>query len=193
VVSNLKYAMDDLLADSGDDSSKAEFISDKLLAGMGAAEPAQASGVGEAMQLRFDAETKPKKLDPEYFKEYLQSLKIAAVDDDITILEFIGMGFRQAGGEVYTYASGSDFLAAVEREKFDLVFMDLMMPGIDGFAILDSLKGNNIQVPVIVLSSITQRDVILRVFRQGIKSYVTKPFDIKTLFTKVLETLQPEF
>ena len=188
VVSNLQYAIDDLLKDADgaitQDEKMAELIGDKILSGGTGTE-------GEAMQLRFAAESRPKNLDPEAIKEFLHDLNIAAVDDDWTILETIRSIFRQAGVSIKTYPSGADFLAAVEEEKFDLVFLDLLMSGIDGFMVLNTLNGNNINIPVIVLSAVTQRDTVLKVFRQGIKSYITKPFMPNAIINKTLEILRP--
>ena len=189
VVSNLQYAVDGLLAlpaASGELGKQAEIIGNKLLSGASTAE-------GEAVQLRFDAETKPKKLDAESLKKYLSGIKVAAIDDDFTALDIIGLNFQQAGGNIMTYASGAEFLASAKKENFDLVFLDLLMPGMDGFAVLSAMNGNNIKVPVIILSSVTERETVLRAFRQGIKSYVTKPFKPETIFAKVIEILRPEF
>jgi len=188
VVSNLQYAIDGLLANVGglidQEDKRAELIGDKLLSGGAETE-------GEAMQLRFDAETRPKNMAPETIKEFLQDLNIAAVDDDFAILEIIKSIFAHVGVTIKTFSSGSDFLAAIKNEKFDLVFLDLMMSGVDGFAVLNVLSGNNIQIPVIVLSAITQRDTVLKVFRQGIKSYITKPFMPNAIINKTIEILRP--
>jgi DNA-binding response OmpR family regulator len=54
------------------------------------------------------------------------------------------------------------------------------------------MNGKNLQIPVIVLSAVTERETVLRVFRQGIKSYVTKPFSPEALFSKLIEILRPE-
>ena len=184
VVSNLQYAIDDLLSDKGSADDKAGKIGDMLLSGSAGAE-------GESMQLRFAAEARPKNMEPESLKEYLAEIRIAAVDDDITMLEMIKATFKQVGVTIETYTSGNDFLTALVTEKYDLVFLDLMMPGVDGFAVLNSMNGNNINIPVIVLSAITQRDTVLKVFRMGIKSYITKPFMPNVIINKTIEILRP--
>jgi CheY-like chemotaxis protein len=188
VVSNLQYAIDGLLANVGGsidrEDKKAELIGDKLLS-------SGAETGGEAMQLRFDAETRPKNMDADAVREFLQDLNIAAVDDDFTTLEIIKSIFAHVGVTIKTFSSGSDFLAAIEKQKFDLVFLDLVMSGMDGFSVLNVLSGNNIQIPVIVLSAITQRDTVLKVFRQGIKSYITKPFMPNVIINKTIEILRP--
>ena len=188
VVSNLQYAMDGLLAEmddsAGHSEKKAVLFVDKVLSGTGGSE-------GEAMQLRFDAESKPKKLDAEAIKEFLQEIYIAAVDDDPTILEIIKNTIRKAGGNIETYTSAVAFLDVVDNDNFDIIFLDLLMPGMDGFAVLNHLNGKSIKTPVIIISSITERETVLRVFGQGIKSYVTKPFQTDVIIRKIIEILKP--
>ena len=188
VVSNLQYAMDGLLAEKNnviDHTDKdAVFIVDKVLS--------SGSGVeGEAMQLRFDAESKPKELDADAIKEFMQGISIAAVDDDPTILEIIKNTIRKAGGDIYTYTSVSAFLDVVGQINFDVILLDLLMPEMDGFTVYNNLHANNIQTPVIVISSLTGRETVLRVFQQGIKSYITKPFQSDAIIRKIIEILRP--
>jgi len=185
VVSNLQYAIDDLLMETGDPvDKKTDFIG-------GILSSSAAGPEGESMQLRFAAETRPKNLGPEAIKEFLRDLTIAAVDDDPSTLEIIKSTFKQAGTTIKCFTSGSDFLKTIHSAKYDLVFLDLLMSGVDGFAILDKMSGNNINIPVIVLSAITQRDMVLKVFNLGIKSYITKPFMPATIINKTLEILRP--
>jgi DNA-binding response OmpR family regulator len=190
VVSNLQYAMDGLLGDLEDSvqyaEKKAEIIGDKILSSGTAAE-------GESMQLRFDAESKPKKLDMETIRESVQNLKIAAVDDDFIIQELIKNTFQKTGAEITTFSDGGEFLEAIEKESFDLVFLDLIMPKVDGFAVLNSLRSRNARPPVIVLSAVTQRETVIKAFQMGIKSYLTKPLKPDAIFKKAIEILKPNF
>jgi CheY-like chemotaxis protein len=190
VVSNLQYAMDGLLADLDESSEyaekKAEIIGDKVLM----AEPT-AEG-GESMQLRFDAELKTKKLDAEGLKEYLQNIRIAVVDDDLVIRELIKLTFSKAGADVSTFSDGASFITSPDLDSFDLVFLDILMPNMDGFAVLNTMKVKTIQAPVIVLSAVTQRDMVIKAFQMGIKSYITKPLKPGDIFKKAMEILKPD-
>jgi DNA-binding response OmpR family regulator len=191
VVSNLQYAMDGLLAELDHSmeyaEKKAEIISDRVLsAGKGAAPE-------ESMALRFDAETKRKQLDIEAIKESVQNMKIAVVDDDFVIQELIKNTFEKTGAPVTTFSDGGDYLAVAAKEQFALVFLDLMMPVVDGFAVLNSLRNMDIRPPVIVLSAVTQRDTVIRAFQMGIKSYLTKPLKPDDIFKKAIEILKPNF
>jgi CheY-like chemotaxis protein len=190
VVSGLDHAMDGLLAelDPGMEygEKKAEIIADKVLA-------ADEHGAGEeSMQLRFDAETRAR-LNVEAIKAAGHNLKIAAVDDDFIIQELIKNAFLKIGAVVTTFFGGGEFIAAAEREPFDLVFLDLIMPGMDGFEVLGNLQHKNIQVPVIVLSAITRRDTMIKAFQMGIKSYLVKPLKPEDIFKKSMEILKANF
>jgi DNA-binding response OmpR family regulator len=186
VVTNLQYAVDGLLSeiereDTGD--KKAEIIGDKVLS-------ADTSAGEEAMALKFHGEG---KLGFESLKESLQNLRIAAIDDDIIIQELIKNTFAASGAVVKTYSDGSEFLADPDAETFDLAFLDLMMPKVDGFEVLKSLQSKSIKYPVIVLSAITQRETVIKAFQMGIKSYLVKPLKPADIFKKSLEILKVNF
>ncbi|MDR2370460.1 MAG: response regulator [Treponema sp.] len=191
VVSNLQYAMDGLLAELDNSmeyaEKKAEIISDRVLsAGKGSAPE-------ESMALRFDAETKSKRLDIETIRESVQNMKIAVVDDDFVIQELIKNTFEKTGAPVATFSDGGDYLAVAAKEQFALVFLDLMMPVVDGFAVLNSLRNMGVQPPVIVLSAVTRRDTVIKAFQMGVKSYLTKPLKPDDIFKKAMEILKPNF
>jgi DNA-binding response OmpR family regulator len=187
VVTNLQYAIDGLLAGiSGEDTGKekAEIIGDRLLV-------ADASAGEEAMALKFYAEGKNASLDD--LKESLQNLCIAAIDDDLIIQELIKNTFAASGAVIKTYSDGSEFLADMDTETFDLAFLDLMMPKVDGFEVLKALQSRNLRYPIIVLSAITQRETVIKAFQMGIKSYLVKPLKPVDIFKKSMEILKANF
>jgi DNA-binding response OmpR family regulator len=190
VVSNLQYAMDGLLRELDGGMAyaekKAEIIGDKLLSA------GDAAGDG-TMALRFETDTKPKPLDMETVSESIRNLKVAVVDDDFIIQELVKNAFRKAGAGVTAFSDGGEYLAAVSGENFDLVFLDLMMPKVDGFAVLDTLRDRDLKPPVIVLSAVTRRDSVIRAFQMGAKSYLTKPLKPDAIFRKAMEILRPNF
>jgi DNA-binding response OmpR family regulator len=189
VVSNLLYAIDGLLSELDKameyGGKKAEIIGDKILS-------AEDNPESESMHLRFNAETK-RNMQLEDIASTGKNLTIAAVDDDFVIQELIKNTFKNVGSKVLTYANGEEFMNAVGDEKFDLVFLDLMMPVKDGFEVLKELKNKDIRVPVIVLSAVTQRDTVIRAFQMGIKSYLTKPLKPEDFLVKSMEILRTNF
>ncbi|MDR1058222.1 MAG: response regulator [Treponema sp.] len=192
VVSNLQYAMDDLLGepDRGKDrgGSKAELISDRVLS-VGAA----SGGQKESMVLKFDTEERGRGLSLEEARDLIRGLRIAVIDDDPVILEAIQNTFGKTGASVTVFAGGEDYLGAAGGAEFDLMFLDLMMPGTDGFEVLRILQARNIGYPVIVISAITQRETVIRAFQMGVKSYLIKPLKADDLFKKSMEILKANF
>ncbi|MDR1899238.1 MAG: response regulator [Treponema sp.] len=190
VVSNLQYAMDGLLQELDKGMAyaekKAEIIGDRVLSAGDAARD-------ETMALRFEADTRPKTLDAETIRESIRNLNVAVVDDDFIIQELIKNTFSKAGAGVKTFSDGGDYLAVLDQEKFDLVFLDLMMPKVDGFSVLNALRTRDLKQPVIVLSAVTQRDTVIKAFQMGVKSYLTKPLKPDDIFKKAMEILKPNF
>ncbi|GHV85261.1 two-component system response regulator [Spirochaetia bacterium] len=185
VVSTLKYALDGLLAELDNAENKiqeAVLIGDRVLTA--------GDTSGESMMLRFDGET---KFTIEDVKDSLTGLRIAAVDDDDIIRELIKNTFNGFDIDLSLYADGAEFIAGMDKEKFDLIFLDLLMPRADGFAVLRELKDRGIETPVIVLSAINQRETVIRSFQMGIKSYLTKPLKPADIFKKALEILRVNF
>jgi DNA-binding response OmpR family regulator len=188
VVSNLQYAMDDLLGEPERGGSKAELISDKVLS-VGAAAGVQA----EAMVLKFDTEERGRGLSLEEARDLIRSLRIAVIDDDPVILESIQNTFGKTGASVTVFSGGEEYLRLSEGAEFDLMFLDLMMPGMDGFELLRALQARNIGYPVIVISAITQRETVIKAFQMGVKSYLIKPLKADDLFKKSMEILKANF
>ena len=188
VVSNLQYAIDGLLAakDTGGDSAEktAQFIGDKLL-------HADDIGDNESVALKFGAETRDARL--EFVREAVQNLRIAVIDDDIIIQELIKCIYNKAGATVSIFSNGQEFLDVVDMEEFDLAFLDLIMPKVDGFGVLKALQARDIKYPIIVLSAISQRDTMIKAIQMGVKSYLIKPLKPEDIFKKSLEILRANF
>jgi CheY-like chemotaxis protein len=189
VVETLQSAVEGLLSSlsgSPEDSQRAALIGERVLSSTGDLE-------SESVGLRFEAESRARfAMNAESLKEILQDCKIATVDDDFVILELIKNTFLNLNVAVKTYNGGEEFLKDIEKnEEFDLIFLDLMMPGIDGFAVLKELQTRGNAAPVVVLSSITQRETVIRAFQMGIKSYLSKPLKPADIFKKAVEVLRP--
>jgi DNA-binding response OmpR family regulator len=188
VVSTLQEAVGGLLGElsKDDEQRNAEILGDRVLS-------ADEGNGGESLQMRFDADTQPKKLGLEVLRESLSSRRIAVVDDDYIIQELIRNTFEKIGVSVVTFGNGQEFLSGMEKENYDLVFLDLLMPIMDGFEVLKTLSTRKDFPPVIVLSSVTQRDTVVRAFQMGIKSYLTKPLKPQDIFKRAIEILEPNF
>ncbi|MBL8967155.1 MAG: response regulator [Spirochaetaceae bacterium] len=186
VLSNLQHAMDGLLTDIDSDGSKAEIISERILS---AQSPVNG---GESIEMRFDAEGR-KKFSIEAMKEAGHGLSIAVVDDDFVIQELVKTTFAAISAAVTPYSNGKEFVEAVRAKSFDLVFLDILMPELDGFQVLQRLHSEDIDMPVIVLSAVSQREAVMRAFQAGVKSYLIKPLKPDQILKKTLEILKANF
>ncbi len=117
------------------------------------------------------------------------SNKILAVDDDPKILKILLHTLRKEGFEVITAASGEEALEKARKYSPDLVILDIMMPGMDGFETFQKLKALH-DVPVVILSA--RSDEVDRVvgFRMEVDDYQTKPFSPTELALRVKAILR---
>lgn len=119
--------------------------------------------------------------------------RIAAVDDDIIVQALIRKTFSSMEWPVETFNDGRDFIKDLKNDIYDLIFLDLMMPDVNGFAVLQFLKDNGITTPVIVLSALSRKESVMKVLDFGIKSYMIKPLKPEGLITKTNEVLNTMF
>ena len=109
---------------------------------------------------------------------------ILLIDDDSTLLELLGDHLRSANYRVITAANGKAGLQLAAQEQPSLVVLDVMMPGMDGFEVCQTLRSSS-DVPVIMLTAKDQEFDKLRGFRLGVDDYVTKPFSFAELVARV--------
>src|SRR5687768_6861214 len=112
---------------------------------------------------------------------------LLVVDDQPANLRVVSALLERHGYAVETADTGAGALQAVEAHVPDLVLLDMMMPGMDGFALLAELKRREgLQgVPAIFLTAAQDRDLLLRAFDAGAVDYVTKPFMPEELLARV--------
>jgi DNA-binding response OmpR family regulator len=102
--------------------------------------------------------------------------KILIVEDDRFLRELIARKLRNEGYEVIEAVDGEEGLKRIKEEKPDLVLLDLILPGIDGFEVLESAKKDSeiASIPVIILSNLGQREEIERGLKLGAIDYLIK-------------------
>jgi DNA-binding response OmpR family regulator len=190
VVSNLQYAMDGLLTDYDPQvemaEGKAEMMAERILS----AETHESGR--EAIEMRFEGEAK-KKISIESMRETGAGLSIAVVDDDFVIQELVKTTFGAISAQVTAFQDGGAFVEAAKSRSFDLVFLDILMPGMDGFQVLSRLRSEDIEMPTIILSAVSQREAVMRAFQAGVKSYLIKPLKPDQILKKTLEILKANF
>jgi DNA-binding response OmpR family regulator len=111
--------------------------------------------------------------------------RILVVEDERNLALGLRANLEVEGHEVGVAHTGEDGLAHAARQPPDLVILDLMLPGIDGYAVLDALRSRGVDVPVLILSARAEEIDKVRGFRTGADDYVTKPFGVMELLLRV--------
>jgi len=112
---------------------------------------------------------------------------VLAVDDENDVLLIVKTALQAEGYRVLTAPDGPEALKTAREEKPDLVLLDVMMPGMDGFEVLDKLREDEAtcMIPIIMLTGLSERDRKRSAIERGIKYYIVKPFDFQDLVSKV--------
>ncbi|HCM36618.1 MAG: hypothetical protein A3J30_01810 [Candidatus Wildermuthbacteria bacterium RIFCSPLOWO2_02_FULL_47_9c] len=121
--------------------------------------------------------------------------KILLIEDDKFLRELIIQKLGKEGYEVVEAAEGETGLAKMKEEKPNLVLLDLILPGIDGFEVLSRIKKDPslVQIPVIILSNLGQRDDMEKGIALGARDYLIKAhFTPGEIVEKIRATLQPQ-
>ena len=120
----------------------------------------------------------------------MNSKTILVVDDTVANLDILNELLSQY--DVIDAISAEDALEILECEKVDLILLDIMMPGMDGFELCSRLKNNNTtkDIPVIFITAKTDEDSIEKAYSIGGTDYVTKPFRPKELLSRVKKELK---
>jgi len=111
------------------------------------------------------------------------------VEDDQNIVDLIRTNLSRRGYEVIVSKTGSDAVALLEGENPDLVLLDLMLPGIDGFELCRELRERS-GVGIIVISARRGENDKVRALNLGADDYMTKPFGVEELLARINATLR---
>lgn len=114
--------------------------------------------------------------------------KILLIDDDPTLLDLLSQFLQDSGYEVFSASNGTTGLKLAYNERPDLVLLDVMMPGMDGWEICARLREMT-EVPIMMVTAKSSEADKLRGFRLGIDDYVTKPFSFAELVARVQAVL----
>ena len=111
--------------------------------------------------------------------------RVLVVEDQRDLASLLAHNLRHEGLDVRTVEDGRDALPTVRSWQPDLVILDLMLPGMDGFEILRGIRGGGNDLPVLILSARGEEQDKIRGFRLDADQYVTKPFSLVELLERV--------
>ena len=112
-------------------------------------------------------------------------MPILLIEDEPRILAFVRRGLEAQGYAVDAAADGATGLRQACERRYDLVVLDLLLPQLDGFAVLRELRANAPDLPVVILSARSDLQSKLRGFELGARDYLAKPFSLEELIARV--------
>ncbi len=178
VVTNLSNVLPTLI-DNTESSNIADLITEKVLTSTEDISPA-------TVEMKFYSDSgvldsRDKKIN--------DNPHIAIVDDDQVTRTILQNTFKQINAEISLFDSGSEFLMATNKHIFDLIILDIYMPGLSGFDILKTLHSKQYKTPIIIYSNATSKESVVQALSLGAKSYLVKPLKPEALLQKAIEVL----
>lgn len=112
-------------------------------------------------------------------------MKILLIEDEPKLNQFIKDGLQQNGYSVEAALNGSAGLELASIGKFDLVVLDIMLPGQSGFDVLANMRQIKIHTPVIIISALNETDHVVRGLDAGAVDYIKKPFEFPEFLARI--------
>jgi two-component system OmpR family response regulator len=116
--------------------------------------------------------------------------RLLVVDDDADIVELLAASLRFSGFEVTTARNGRDALALASSARPDLIVLDVMMPGLDGLAVVRRLRESGNRVPVVLLTARDATEDRVAGLTVGGDDYITKPFSLEEVVARIRAVLR---
>lgn len=117
-------------------------------------------------------------------------LKIGIAEDDIKIASLLKSALEENGYETVVTNNGSDALKLFSIQTFNLLILDIMMPGVNGLDVCKQLRKNKVQTPILMLTALGTVDDKVTGLETGADDYLVKPFHLKELLARVAALLR---
>lgn len=115
---------------------------------------------------------------------------ILLVEDEENLHEALKLNLEMEGYEVSSAFNGTEALKKVTNEYFDLIVLDIMLPEVDGIAVTESIRVNNNEVPILILSAKNSSTDRVLGLKKGADDYLTKPFNLEELLLRVEKLIE---
>ena len=118
--------------------------------------------------------------------------KIVIIDDDKSITELLKINLELQGHHIFTTNDSATGIAIVHQEQPELIILDLMMPGVDGFTTCQRLRQSESakDIPILMLTALSNINDKVQGFNSGADDYITKPFELPELYVRVKALLR---
>lgn len=117
-------------------------------------------------------------------------MKILIVEDDVAIADLLTKILLTKNYQVKQVDDGLDALDIINKEEFDLILLDIMLPGLNGVDVLKRIRKNKVETPVILLTAIGTSKSVVEGLNSGADDYIVKPFKIEELQARINAVLR---
>ncbi|MDE7213723.1 MAG: response regulator transcription factor [Anaeroplasmataceae bacterium] len=115
--------------------------------------------------------------------------RLLIVEDEIHLLEIVKEYFADKGFLVTAKKDGQEALKVILENTFDIIFLDIMLPHIDGYRLCEEIRKTQ-KVPILILTALSDEDAALRGYKMGADDYICKPYSLAILYAKAMALLK---
>jgi two-component system, OmpR family, response regulator len=112
-------------------------------------------------------------------------MRILLIEDDVKVASLVAKGLKEEGFAVDLAADGEEGLLKARTEAYDTAIVDIMLPKLDGLTLIEELRRENVNIPILILSAKRSVDDRVRGLQRGGDDYLTKPFAFSELLARV--------
>ena len=120
----------------------------------------------------------------------MSQYSILLVEDEVNLHDALKLNLSLEGYDVSSAYDGPEALKCIEQAHFDLIILDVMLPGVDGYSITEMVRLNNNQTPILILSAKNTSANKVQGLKIGADDYMTKPFNLEELLLRVAKLIQ---
>ncbi len=118
------------------------------------------------------------------------AVRILLVEDEVALLEALRLNLELEGYHITVVTDGRQALKAFKEARYDLILLDLMLPGIDGLTVCQSIRLENPHVPILMLTARNTSQDKIEGLKTGADDYLTKPFNLEELLLRIANLLR---
>ncbi len=115
---------------------------------------------------------------------------ILLIEDEVKVAHFISKGLEEEGYSVQVAYNGAEGLELLKTGSFDIVLLDLMLPGIDGLEVLQTMRSWGMTTPVLIITAKSSKEDVVKGLDTGSDDYLTKPFSFEELLARIRALLR---
>ena len=119
----------------------------------------------------------------------MKKKKVLIIDDSLEVLDCLGCYLERKGFDLLTASNGFDGISLFKRNAVDIAIVDIRMPGLDGWYVINAIKTNNANTPVIVFSGDYSEENNRKAMKFGISKFLSKPCSFETILDSIKNVL----